>query len=89
MEGFLKISCLYRIGGLEKHSSMDVKPMSKLKVGMSKLCKFRCLIENHSYMHMKLESCMSPVTSWQVLGVIGGRFSENFMFILIWMLGKT
>ena len=79
MEGFLKISCLYRIGGLEKHSSMDVKPMSKLKVGMSKLCKFRCLIENHRYMHMKLESCISPVTSCQVVGVFGARFFEIFM----------
>ena len=53
--------------------------MSKLKVGMSKLRKFRFSIENHSYMHMKLESCISPVTSCQVVGVFGARFFEIFM----------
>ena len=58
--------------------------MSKLKVGISKFRKFRFSIQNHSYMHMKLESCMSPVTSWQVLGVIGARFSEIFDFLIEW-----
>ena len=63
--------------------------MSKLKVGMSKLRKFRFSIENHSYMHMKLESCISPVTSCQVVGVFGARFFEIFMFWLIGGLGKS